>query len=73
MRGEKWEAFVLDLSFIGWNILSGITFGIVGLLYSRPYQKSTWSELYKVNREKVLGNGSVSAAELPGVDVDVIM
>ena len=72
MRGEKWSAFVLDLSFIGWNFLSVITFGIVGLLYSRPYLKSTWVELYKVNREKVLGNGSASIEELPGVDVDVV-
>ena len=29
MDGEKWNAFVLDLSFIGWNLLSTITFGIV--------------------------------------------
>ena len=72
MRGEKWSAFVLDLSFIGWNFLSVITFGIVGLLYSRPYLKSTRVELYKVNREKVLGNGSASIEELPGVDVDVV-
>ncbi len=70
MRGEKWNAFVLDLSFIGWNLLSAITFGIVGLLYSRPYQKSTWAELYKVNREKVLRNGSAAIEELPGLDVE---
>ena len=31
MDGEKWNAFVLDLSFIGWNLLSTITFGIVGV------------------------------------------
>lgn len=33
MDGEKWNAFVLDLSFIGWNLLSTITFGVVGVLY----------------------------------------
>ena len=25
MQGQKWKAFVLDLSFIGWYILSGLT------------------------------------------------
>lgn len=68
MRGEKWNAFVLDLSFLGWNILSTVTAGIVGLLYSRPYQKAAWAELYKVNREKVLRSGEVTADELPGID-----
>lgn len=68
MRGEKWNAFVLDLSFLGWSILSAVTAGIVGLLYSRPYQKSTWAEFYKVNREKVLRSGEASWSELPGID-----
>lgn len=31
MTGQKMNAFVLDLSFIGWMILSGITGGIVGI------------------------------------------
>ena len=48
MYGQKWRAFVLDLSFLGWNILSGITFGIVGLFYGRPYQDATDAELYDV-------------------------
>ena len=48
MNGEKWNAFVLDLSFIGWNILSGITFGLVGLFYSNPYIDATNAELYDV-------------------------
>lgn len=46
MAGNKWEAFVLDLSFIGWNILSAITFGLVGIFYSAPYQMLTDCALY---------------------------
>lgn len=46
MDGMKWEAFVLDLSFLGWNILSGITFGLLGLFYVNPYQYATNAELY---------------------------
>lgn len=48
MYGQKWRAFVLDLSFLGWNILSGITFGIVGIFYGRPYQDATDAELYDI-------------------------
>lgn len=46
MDGEKWNAFVLDLSFIGWNILSAFTLGLVGLFYVAPYQAYTNMELY---------------------------
>ena len=46
MAGNKWETFVLDLSFIGWNILSVITFGLVGIFYAGPYQMLTNCALY---------------------------
>lgn len=47
MYGNKWKAFVLDLSFIGWEILTVLTFGLAGILYVNPYRKSTETELYK--------------------------
>ena len=46
MTGEKLNAFILDLSFIGWTLLSGFTLGISGIFYSNPYQSATNSELY---------------------------
>lgn len=46
MRGHKWEAFVLDLSFLGWLILSGCTAGILGIFYVNPYIFETNAELY---------------------------
>ncbi len=46
MYGNKWRAFVLDLSFIGWNILDALTLGITGILYSNPYHLATFTELY---------------------------
>ena len=45
MRGHKGEYFVLLLSFFGWLILSGITFGIVGL-YVIPYMETTLAAYY---------------------------
>ena len=67
MDGQKGDAFVLDLSFIGWNILSTITLGIVGVLYVSPYINTTWVEFYKVNREMALENGMATVEELPGL------
>lgn len=51
MDGYKWQAFVLDLSFIGWGILSVITCGIVGLFYANPYIYQTKAELYEFIKE----------------------
>lgn len=46
MTGNKSEAFILDLSFLGWNLLSTVTLGLVGVFYSAPYQMLTNSALY---------------------------
>ncbi|MGN0407334.1 MAG: DUF975 family protein [Bacteroides sp.] len=48
MTGQKWNAFVLDLSFIGWGILSVFTCGILSIFYVQPYVYATNAELYKV-------------------------
>ena len=46
MRGNKWRTFVLDLSFLGWEILSLLTLGILGIFYVGPYKRCTDAELY---------------------------
>lgn len=47
MMGQKWAAFVLDLSFIGWKILSACTLGILGVFYVEPYVNATNAALYE--------------------------
>ena len=47
MAGNKWKAFVLDLSFIGWELLSCLTLGVLGLFYVKPYRYCTNAELYQ--------------------------
>lgn len=47
MIGNKMNAFVLDLSFLGWHILSALTCGILGVLYVNPYIEATKAELYR--------------------------
>lgn len=59
MDGQKWNAFVLDLSFIGWEILSVMTFGILGIFYVNPYECATMAELYTWNREVAYQKGFI--------------
>ena len=47
MKGQKWSCFVFDLSFIGWGILTLITFGIVGVFYANPYYHNADAQLYQ--------------------------
>ena len=46
MRGNKWRAFVLDLSFLGWALLGLVTLGIVDIFWTSPYYQSTDAALY---------------------------
>jgi uncharacterized membrane protein len=55
MQGEKWNAFVLDVSFIFWELLSACTLGLVGVFWVDPYYQLTGVELYKVLRTRVPG------------------
>ena len=45
-KGYKGKLFVLDLSFIGWGLLVGITFGIAGI-WVFPYIYQTYTNAYK--------------------------
>lgn len=55
MDGEKWNTFVLDLSFIGWYLLGGLACGI-GVIFVAPYHYSTNAQLYLVIRDKAINN-----------------
>lgn len=47
MQGNKWRAFILDLSFIGWDILSLLTLGLLDIFYVAPYRSMTNAALYE--------------------------
>lgn len=47
MKGQKWKTFVLDLSFLGWRILSAMTFGVLGIFFVEPYSRLTSAALYR--------------------------
>lgn len=63
MYGEKLNAFILDLSFIGWNILSLFTCGILTIFYVGPYKAYTDAGLYLALRHKVMPNNNTTYTE----------
>ena len=46
MSGQKWNLFVLDLTFIGWILLSILTAGI-GMIFVEPYMSTTRAAYYE--------------------------
>jgi uncharacterized membrane protein len=53
MTGDKWNTFVLGLSFIGWELLGLLTCCILNVFYVSPYTYLTFAELYKVLKNKI--------------------
>ena len=52
MTGHKWECFVLVLSFLGWDLLSVCTCGILSIFYVEPYKAYTMAAYYKVRTQQ---------------------
>ena len=50
MRGHKMELFILELSFIGWFFLIGLTFGLAAI-YVAPYMEATMANFYNSIKE----------------------
>lgn len=46
MDGHKWECFLLELSFIGWQILGTFTMGLFNVLYTNPYKIASFTRYY---------------------------
>ena len=65
MEGEKWNYFVLQLSFFGWLLLCAFTLGIGGF-FLEPYMQATYAEFYAAMRSKALATGMSTTDELGG-------
>lgn len=63
MDGHKFEAFKIELSFIGWIILGFLTFGISAIAFSNAYEVATLAEYYvelrKLAKEKKIENAEL--------------
>lgn len=60
MDGKKAELFVLQLSFIGWAMLAGITFGLLGIFFVIPYMAITDTLWFKRTMESAIETGLFS-------------
>ncbi len=56
MKGRKWFAFKLDLSFVGWYVLGICTFNVVNIFYVFPYYNAVLAEFYMDVRRFYLKN-----------------
>lgn len=63
MDGHKFNAFILDLSFIGWYLLGVLALG-VGVLFVNPYVNATEAQLYLVLRDNAIGLGYCTYEDL---------
>ena len=46
MNGYKWQLFKLDLSFLFFNILNILTFGLLDIFFLLGYKECTYAEVY---------------------------
>ncbi len=54
MDGHKWECFVFELSFLGWEILGGLTMGVSNVLFTNPYKIAVFTRYYAQLREEAI-------------------
>ena len=63
-KGYKMDIFVAELSFLGWILLSALTFGILQIVHVGPYMNLTFSGIYEELKQNALANGTVKPEEL---------
>ena len=62
-QGYKGDIFVFYLSFIGWLMLSGLTFGMLAIFYVGPYMMTAYAGLYEELKKNALEKGVVTEAD----------
>ena len=62
MQGRKMRLFLMDLSFIGWLLLTAVTLGIAGL-YAIPYYCAANTEFYRSVKADYIDSQNGAASE----------
>jgi uncharacterized membrane protein len=65
-QGYKGEIFILELSFIGWRLLSLLTLGLVWILYAGPYCHTSMAAMYGQLKTRALEYGTIAPNEFDG-------
>lgn len=55
MKGNRWKLFVLELSFIGWNFLTALTLGLLGIFFVIPYEEQSKAGFYEAIKKIAAG------------------
>ena len=63
MDGHKWECFVFELTFLGWQILGILTLGLFNIFYTNPYKIASFTGYYAQLRAEAQKN-HIPGAEL---------
>lgn len=64
MDGRKLDLFVFELSFLGWQLLGVLTFGILNILWVNPYCYTARAGFIEESIADALASGRVDASEL---------
>lgn len=66
MEGHKGDLFYLHLSFIGWMLLSSITYNILGIVYVYPYFYAALTFAYEEIKADAIARGVIDPSEFGG-------
>ena len=64
MKGHKWQCFVFELSFIGWEILGVLTLGVFNIFYTNPYKVASFTQYYAHLRREAIEKKLPEAEQL---------
>ena len=62
--GHKMDIFIMQMSFIGWIILSCFTVGMLQILYVQPYMMAANAFAYEQIKAEAIANGSINPMEI---------
>lgn len=71
MKGYKRQLFLTEISLFGWEILSALSFGLVGILFLNPYKTAIESEFYLLMRKRAIENNFEFSDELNDEYLDI--
>lgn len=66
VKGNRTELFILELSFLGWYLLTGVTLGIAAI-YVLPYTKTVRALYYENFRMRAMQEGRISPDDFMSV------
>ena len=69
MNGKKWKLFCLHFSFIGWLLLTIITFGIM-LFYVLPYMEASVTAFYEDVYNEHLEKTNTAIADKVEIEIE---